>query len=210
MAALSSTGLVARIGAGAAAARTLTAPPAGITVSNGNGVSGNPTLALANDLAALEALDTNNSFPVRTGTDSWVAQPYVTGTYVPTVKFSTPGSSSFSYTLQAAAYVKIGNLVYVDIVLTFTPTVGSGAGDFQVTLPFAAAASTEDVEGSISFISSAFTWGTGRTMLTLTLDSTTTLAISASGSGVTSANFGTSNLTNSVSHALNLHFIYRI
>ena len=46
---LSSTGMVARTGDGTAAARTLTAPAAGITVTNGNGVSGNPTLALADD-----------------------------------------------------------------------------------------------------------------------------------------------------------------
>lgn len=51
-----SNGLVARTGSGTAAARTLMAPAAGITVSNGSGVSGNPTLALADDLAALEAM----------------------------------------------------------------------------------------------------------------------------------------------------------
>lgn len=53
-----STGIIARTAAGAYAFRTLTAPAAGITVSNGNGVSGNPTLALANDLAAIEGLST--------------------------------------------------------------------------------------------------------------------------------------------------------
>jgi hypothetical protein len=53
---LSSTGLVARTADGSAAVRTLTAPAAGITVTDGNGVSGNPTLVLANDLAAYEGL----------------------------------------------------------------------------------------------------------------------------------------------------------
>lgn len=71
VAGLSSNGLVARTGAGSAAARTLTAPAAGITVSDGDGVSGNPTLALANDLAALEALSGTNTLYYRSGADTW-------------------------------------------------------------------------------------------------------------------------------------------
>jgi len=68
--ALTGTGLVARTGSPSYAVRTLTAPAAGITVTNGDGVSGNPTLVLANDLAALEALATTG-LAVRTGTSTW-------------------------------------------------------------------------------------------------------------------------------------------
>lgn len=75
---LSSTGLVARTGDGTAAARTLTAPAAGITVSNGDGVSGNPTLALADDLAALEAL-ASTGIIARTGSATY-AERTITGT----------------------------------------------------------------------------------------------------------------------------------
>lgn len=77
LAALASTGLVARTASDTYALRTLTAPAAGITVSNGNGVSGNPTLALANDLSALEAL-ASTGLAARTGTDTW-AQRTITG-----------------------------------------------------------------------------------------------------------------------------------
>lgn len=45
LAGVSTTGLLARTGAGAAAARTLTAG-AGIQITNGDGVSGNPTIAV--------------------------------------------------------------------------------------------------------------------------------------------------------------------
>ena len=44
LAALSSTGLIARTGAGTVAARTLTAGSSRVTVTNGDGVSGNPTV----------------------------------------------------------------------------------------------------------------------------------------------------------------------
>jgi len=66
-----STGQLVRTGAGAYSFRTLTAPAAGITVSNGDGVSGNPTLALADDLAALEALSGTNTIYYRSGASAW-------------------------------------------------------------------------------------------------------------------------------------------
>lgn len=73
-----STGIIARTGSGTYAFRTVTGPAAGISVSNGDGVSGNPTLALANDLSALEGLS-STGIAARTGADTW-AQRTVTGT----------------------------------------------------------------------------------------------------------------------------------
>lgn len=71
LAALASTaGMLSRTGAGAFAVRTLTAPAAGLTISNPTGSAGNPTWALANDLSALEAL-ASTGFAVRTTTDTW-------------------------------------------------------------------------------------------------------------------------------------------
>jgi hypothetical protein len=70
LAALASTGLVARTASNTYALRTLTAPAAGITVTNGDGVSGNPTLVLANDLSGLEGLS-GTGLAVRTGTSTW-------------------------------------------------------------------------------------------------------------------------------------------
>jgi len=70
LAGLSTTGIIVRNGSGTAVTRTLTGPPAGINVSNGDGVAGNPTLSLANDLAALEGLG-STGFAARTGSDAW-------------------------------------------------------------------------------------------------------------------------------------------
>lgn len=89
IAGLASNGLIAKTGAGTAAVRTLTQPAAGITVSNGDGVSGNPTLALANDLAALEALSGTNTIYYRSGSDAWSAVTIGTG-----LSFSTGTLSS--------------------------------------------------------------------------------------------------------------------
>ena len=66
----STAGMLSRTGAGAFAARTLTAPAAGITISNGTGAAGNPTLALTNDLSALEGLS-STGIACRTTTDTW-------------------------------------------------------------------------------------------------------------------------------------------
>lgn len=78
LAALSSAGLAARTGAGTCATRIIVAPAAGIAVTNGDGVAGNPTLVLANDLAALEALS-GTGIAVRIATDTW-AQRAIAGT----------------------------------------------------------------------------------------------------------------------------------
>ncbi len=77
--ALSSTGIIARTASETYAQRTITGPATGISVTDGNGVSGNPTLALANDLAALEALSGTNTIYYRNGSDSWAPVAIGTG-----------------------------------------------------------------------------------------------------------------------------------
>jgi hypothetical protein len=79
LSAMGTSGLLTRTGAGTYAARTLTAPAAGITVSNGNGVSGNPTLVLADDLAALEALSGTDTIYYRSAASTWSAVTISTG-----------------------------------------------------------------------------------------------------------------------------------
>ena len=73
LAAYNTNGILTQTAADTFTGRTLTGPAAGITISNGNGVAGNPTLALANDLAALEALSGTNTIYYRSGTDAWSA-----------------------------------------------------------------------------------------------------------------------------------------
>ena len=68
---LVATGLVVRTGSETYAQRTIIAPAAGISVADGDGVAGNPTLSLANDLSALEAL-ASTGIAVRSAADTWV------------------------------------------------------------------------------------------------------------------------------------------
>lgn len=77
LAGLATTGIIVRTGAGTATTRSLTAPAAGITIGNADGVAGSPTFGLANDLGALEAL-ASTGYAVRTGTDTW-EQRTITG-----------------------------------------------------------------------------------------------------------------------------------
>lgn len=79
LAAVSTTGLLARTGTSTFATRTLTGPAAGIGVTNGDGVAGNPTLALANDLSALEGL-ASTGIAVRSASDTWVQRSVAAGT----------------------------------------------------------------------------------------------------------------------------------
>lgn len=74
---LNGTGFIVENGVDTFTYRSLTAPAAGFTISNADGVSGNPTFALANDLAALEGLATNGII-VRTG-DGLATTRSVTG-----------------------------------------------------------------------------------------------------------------------------------
>lgn len=69
---LASNGIIVRTASGTVAARTIAAPSAGVTITNGDGIAGNPTINLVNDLAAIEAL-TTTGIVRRTATDTWAA-----------------------------------------------------------------------------------------------------------------------------------------
>lgn len=184
-------GLWARTGAGTGAARTLTQPAAGITVTNGDGVAGNPTLALTDDLNALENL-ASTGLAARTAANTWaqrtitgtankvtvtngdgvsgnptltlpdavtlvtptvtglltvsggqIAFPatqvpsanantlddYEEGTWTPVLTFATPGDLSVAYSVSTGFYTKNGREVCIRFTVatsTFTHTTASG------------------------------------------------------------------------------------
>lgn len=99
LAANSTDGLWAHTGAGTGAARTLTAPAAGITITNPAGIAGNPTLVLANDLAAVEGL-ASTGIARRTGTDTWSV-----GTAVSNAELATMAAFTFKANNTSGAAV---------------------------------------------------------------------------------------------------------
>lgn len=73
LAAFNTNGILVQTADNVFAGRTLVAPAEGVTLTNANGVAGNPTIGLANDLGALEALAATG-YAIRTGTDTWATR----------------------------------------------------------------------------------------------------------------------------------------
>lgn len=87
LAALSSTGMLARTGTATYAPRTITAG-SGISVTNGNGVSGNPTIAVSGIGSSIEAWDADldaiaalsgTGIAVRSAANTWVQRSIAAG-----------------------------------------------------------------------------------------------------------------------------------
>lgn len=76
--AYNANGIVVQTSSTTWANRTITTPNAGLTTTNGNGVSGNPSIVLSDDMAAIESL-AGTGYAVRTGTNTW-ANRTITGT----------------------------------------------------------------------------------------------------------------------------------
>lgn len=112
LAAFNTNGLLVQTAADTFAGRTLTQPAAGLTITNPAGTAGNPTFALANDLAALEALAGTNTIYYRSGVDTWSAV-----TIGANLTFSGGNLSASSGTAT------IGDGDYGDVVVSGTGTV---------------------------------------------------------------------------------------
>lgn len=109
-------GIVAKTGFGDVSTRTLQQPAAGVTITNPAGIAGDPTFALANDLAALEGL-ASTGFAVRTGADTW-AQRAVAGTADRVSVTNGNGVSGDPTVDIAAAYVGQTSITTLGTVAT--------------------------------------------------------------------------------------------
>ena len=139
--ALGSTGFAARTGADAWAQRTLQAPAAGITIANPAGVAGDPTVALANDLAGVEGLAANG-IATRTATDTWAARTLTAGSSAITVTNGDGVAGNPTVDLPAAVNPNGKHLVPV-MAGAMSP---SATGGSAVLATIATAANQPDIQ----------------------------------------------------------------
>lgn len=133
------SGLLARTGAGTAAARTITGTANKVTVSNGDGVSANPTLTIPDAVTLvtptvtglLDCTGGQIQFPATQvpSAGANTLDDYEEGTWTPVLTFATPGDLSVAYSNQTGYYTKIGRQVLLQftvITSAFTHTTASG------------------------------------------------------------------------------------
>lgn len=193
---LKDSGITAYDGAGIFHGRTLAPPAEGITISNADGVSGNPTFALANDLAALEGLVTTG-IAARTGTSTWETRTLTAGTGVsisnadgvsgnPTISATTDIATTYT-TDSGTATAASHNL---NVLGTSAQGLTSSASGDTITLTMANADSVQ--KGVASFDNTNFSCTAGN----VTSNAMTVTA----GTGLSGG--GSFNLGGSVSVAL--------
>jgi hypothetical protein len=121
-------GLVVKNRASNWVGRTITGATNQITVTNGNGILGNPKIQLP------RTIHTNISFD----SGENVLDTYTDDTWTPILQFGA-GSVGITYSTQIAKYWKIGSIVHFNIKITLT-NKGSSVGAAVIpNLPFSAA-----------------------------------------------------------------------
>jgi hypothetical protein len=162
LAANAGTGIWSVTGSGTGSVRTLTAPAAGITITNGDGVSGNPTLALADDLAAVEALS-DTGIVRRTGSNTWSAGTAVSNAELATMaaftlKGNATGSSATPTDIDINALTSKASPVSGDIVL-----IQDSAASFALKKATVGSVASAGSVSSIAGNTGAFTLSNGIT-----------------------------------------------
>jgi hypothetical protein len=132
LAAVSSTGILARTGAGTAAARTISASGIGVSVSDGDGVSGNPTITSnatsANTASTLVARDASGNFSAGVITASLTGNASTATALQTSRNFSISGD----VTAGAVGFDGTGNVALASTLASTGVTAGSYGTSSQV------------------------------------------------------------------------------
>ncbi len=119
---------------------------------------------------------------------------YVSETsWTPVFTFATPGNLSVAYATQVGIYTRIGNLVYLNFNILFTPTFTTSSGLASITgLPFTSAATSTASVGALVTTSVAF--NAGATSLACVIGSASSnIQFDQSGTGIPFTQFSIIN-----------------
>jgi hypothetical protein len=173
------------------------------------------------DLASIAALSTASygrslleladaaSLRTAAGLGTAALQDYEDGTFSPVPTFQTPGDISNSFNFQLGYYGRIGKLVLVSMLLQWTPTYTTSAGNFLITgLPFASEINA--VGGTITGQLSGLTYPTSRVFISVrfTAAGATSLAVVGFASAAQAAAVTTTQMPSGTQQQIITSFVY--
>lgn len=137
-----STGHIVRTGAGAYAFRTLSATAGHLTVANGDGVAGNPTVSLPNSGVTAGSYGSATSIPTitfdaqgrATAASGNTIPVLASGTYTPTLTGVANVTATGAYQCQ---YMRVGNTVTVSGRCDINATAANTSTRVGISLPVA-------------------------------------------------------------------------
>ncbi len=134
LAGISTSGIIARLANDMFASRTITGTTGKVTVANGDGVAGNPTLTLPAIINQEGIKFPSTQVP---SADANTLDDYEEGTFTPSLSFAG-AAVGVVHSTQSGTYVKIGRVVFFVARVVIT-NKGSSTGGAQIDgLPFAA------------------------------------------------------------------------
>jgi hypothetical protein len=125
LAAIATTGLYAITATGFSATRSLAAPAAGFSIGNADGVAGNPTFTLTNDLAALEGIS-GFGFGARISADNWIQRSMATAS-TGRITILNPAGTAGDPTFDLASGIATPGTYYSVTVDTYGRVTGGSS-----------------------------------------------------------------------------------
>jgi hypothetical protein len=118
-----------------------------------------------------------------------------------TWNYATAGNSSFTYNTRSCRYEIVNGRATVNFYEDVTPTIGTGSGELQITLPFTCI-DTNGGAGVAWLSSGPWTWTASRTSPMLANTTTSKIAIEQLGSAGNAITIAASNMATGASHLL--------
>lgn len=178
--------------------RTITGTANQIGLTNGDGITGNPILALTSTIQVSGISFDSGSNTLNT---------YATGTFSPTLTGSTT-NPTVGYASQVGRYTKIGNRVYVTVYIQVNSYTG-GSGNLRISnLPFTTNASTGAVSRELMSIQNVTESAATFYYMVAPISAATDVTITGNRSATTSLNLPVGN--GSATSIYNSTFSYEV